>query len=222
MSSALTARDLGLTSQQELLQNLSAGSSLIGQGSNAYQAWTGQAEQAYSPFTVSTPFQTSVTAGNNAGQQATQQLQNNIAAQPNPVASGLFNTAVSLAGSALGGMTGGVGSILGGVLGGLGGGGKSSSPAPAATTSYSPSTGGYNLPSTGGWSDIRLKSNLQFVRLSPLGYKIYRFFYKGSRTLWEGLMAHEVEKLNPAAVIRDASGFLMVNYSKTDVKFRRA
>jgi hypothetical protein len=35
-------------------------------------------------------------------------------------------------------------------------------------------------------------------------------------------MAHEVEKLNPAAVIRDASGFLMVNYSKTDVKFRRA
>ena len=65
-------------------------------------------------------------------------------------------------------------------------------------------------------SDIKLKENIEEVGLSPDGYKIYEFNYKGFKDRWRGAMAQDVVKKNPMAVgIRD--NYLTVDYSKIDV-----
>ena len=65
-------------------------------------------------------------------------------------------------------------------------------------------------------SDIKLKENIEEVGVSPDGYKIYEFNYKGSTDRWRGAMAQDVVKKNPMAVgIRD--NYLTVDYSKIDV-----
>jgi len=65
-------------------------------------------------------------------------------------------------------------------------------------------------------SDIKLKENVEEVGVSPDGYKIYEFNYKGSNDRWRGAMAQDVVKKNPMAVgIRD--NYLTVDYSKIDV-----
>ncbi len=65
-------------------------------------------------------------------------------------------------------------------------------------------------------SDIKLKENIQEVGMSPKGYKIYEFNYKGNDTRYRGAMAQDVVKKNPMAVgIRD--NYLTVDYSKIDV-----
>ena len=65
-------------------------------------------------------------------------------------------------------------------------------------------------------SDIKLKENIEEVGVSPNGYKIYEFNYRGFKDRWRGAMAQDVVKKNPMAVgIRD--GYLTVDYSKIDV-----
>ncbi len=65
-------------------------------------------------------------------------------------------------------------------------------------------------------SDIKLKENIEQVGVSPDGYKIYEFNYKGFTDRWRGAMAQDVVKKNPMAVgIRD--NHLTVDYSKIDV-----
>ena len=65
-------------------------------------------------------------------------------------------------------------------------------------------------------SDIKLKENIEQIGISPQGYKIYEFNYKGFTDRWRGAMAQDVVKKNPMAVgIRD--GYLTVDYSKIDV-----
>ena len=65
-------------------------------------------------------------------------------------------------------------------------------------------------------SDIKLKENIEEVGVSPDGYKIYEFNYKGYTDRWRGAMAQDVVKKNPMAVgIRD--DYLTVDYSKIDV-----
>ena len=65
-------------------------------------------------------------------------------------------------------------------------------------------------------SDIKLKENIEEVGVSPDGYKIYEFNYKGSTDRWRGAMAQDVVKKNPMAVgIRD--NYLTVDYSKIDI-----
>ena len=66
------------------------------------------------------------------------------------------------------------------------------------------------------FSDINLKENIEEVGISPDGYKIYEFNYKGFKDRWRGAMAQDVVKKNPMAVgIRD--NYLTVDYSKIDV-----
>ena len=68
---------------------------------------------------------------------------------------------------------------------------------------------------TGG-SDIKLKENIEEVGLSPDGYKIYEFNYKGFKDRWRGAMAQDIVKKNPMAVsVQD--NYLTVDYSKIDV-----
>jgi len=65
-------------------------------------------------------------------------------------------------------------------------------------------------------SDIKLKENIEEVGLSPDGYKIYEFNYKGFKDRWRGAMAQDVVTKNPMAVgIQD--NHLTVDYSKIDV-----
>lgn len=68
-------------------------------------------------------------------------------------------------------------------------------------------------------SDKRLKHDIEFLRLSPSGLKIYSFKYKNQEGVYEGVMSDEV----PAnAVVKNLIGIYDgVDYSKIDVEFKR-
>ena len=52
------------------------------------------------------------------------------------------------------------------------------------------------------------------------GLELYRFRYKGSdRTLYVGVMAQEVQKIDPSAVAYDRDGYLSVDYDQIGLKF---
>jgi hypothetical protein len=87
--------------------------------------------------------------------------------------------------------------------------------------------GGHHVSHRGGGgrgggrrSDIRLKEGIiPLVRLNN-GLELYRFRYKGGdRTAYVGVMAQEVQKIEPSAVWRDHDGYLMVNYDRIGLKF---
>lgn len=61
-------------------------------------------------------------------------------------------------------------------------------------------------------SDRRLKENIERIGETDLGLGIYRFNYIGKPGIEIGVMADEVEKLLPQAVIRGDDGYSMVNY----------
>ena len=65
-------------------------------------------------------------------------------------------------------------------------------------------------------SDIRVKENVEQVGVSPQGYNIYEFNYKGGDVRFRGAMALDVVKKNPMAVGIDQN-YLTVDYSKIDV-----
>ena len=67
------------------------------------------------------------------------------------------------------------------------------------------------------FSDIRLKTNIEFIGKSPSNINIYKFNYINSPITYTGVMAHEV----PWASEKHSNGYLMVDYSKVDVDFRR-
>ena len=68
-------------------------------------------------------------------------------------------------------------------------------------------------------SDRRLKQDIEFLRLSPSGLKIYSFKYKNQEGVYEGVMSDEI----PAyAIVKNFKGIYDgVDYSKIDVKFKR-
>ena len=65
-------------------------------------------------------------------------------------------------------------------------------------------------------SDIKLKENIKEVGVSPQGYKIYEFNYKGGDVRFRGAMAQDVLQKNPMAVGIDQN-YLTVDYRKIDV-----
>ena len=68
-----------------------------------------------------------------------------------------------------------------------------------------------------GFSDIRLKENIELVGKSPSDINIYKFNYKDSPTTYQGVMAHEV----PWANVKHSNGYMMVDYNKIDVEFKK-
>ena len=71
------------------------------------------------------------------------------------------------------------------------------------------------------FSDIRMKKNVKFIRKIKPGLNLYRYEYRnkfknlkgaGHGTFY-GLMAQEVEKLYPTAVITESNGYKSINYS---------
>ncbi len=106
---------------------------------------------------------------------------------------------------------------LGGMLGGGGG-----------TGNVAPQGGmfgnGFNSPIMGGNggttpSDIRLKTDITPIGTSPSGIPIYTFKYKGEKEVYQGVMAQELAKINPDAVV-EVNGYYAVDYTQTDVDFR--
>lgn len=75
---------------------------------------------------------------------------------------------------------------------------------------YLAGTGGGGAAAAAALSDRRLKSNIVRVATHPLGIGIYEYDIFGERQ--RGVMADEVEKVLPGAVLTHPSGFKMVNY----------
>ena len=61
-------------------------------------------------------------------------------------------------------------------------------------------------------SDVKLKENIKRIG-SRNGHNWYQFTYKGSDKVYEGVMAHEVEKINPEAVV-DMGNYKAVDYAR--------
>jgi len=64
------------------------------------------------------------------------------------------------------------------------------------------------------FSDIRLKENLKQVGKLDNGLNIYLFNYIGEEIPQLGVIAQEVQLVNPSAVVEDELGFLKVDYKK--------
>jgi hypothetical protein len=67
--------------------------------------------------------------------------------------------------------------------------------------------------SPAGWSDERLKENIQRIGETDDGQPIYRYNFKGEKRTQIGLLAQEVEKHHPEAVGL-AGGYKTVDYKK--------
>ena len=52
------------------------------------------------------------------------------------------------------------------------------------------------------------------------GIGFYRFVYKGSDTVYVGVMAQEVQQVAPGAVVRGRDGYLRVFYDKLGLTFQ--
>jgi len=98
----------------------------------------------------------------------------------------------------------GMGQALGAGIGGMSGGGNYQNTTPGGQQ-YGPMA-----------SDAKLKENIKEVGVSPQGYKIYEFNYKGGNVRFRGAMAQDVLRKNPMAVGIDQN-YLTVDYNKIDV-----
>ncbi len=73
----------------------------------------------------------------------------------------------------------------------------------------------------GAWdSDSRLKKNIKKIGQSIDGYNIYKFEYLDDDKEWIGVLAEEVLKKKPSAVVRMDHGFFGVDYKQIDVEFK--
>jgi len=113
---------------------------------------------------------------------------------------GMGGMAANLAGGGMGGMVGG-GMVGGGMAGGgMGGGGM----------------GGGGMRR----SDVALKHDIVLLGYLGNGLGFYRFAYNGSDTAYVGVMAQEVQRVRPDAVVRGRDGHLSVFYDKLGLTFQ--
>jgi len=98
-----------------------------------------------------------------------------------------------------------------------------------AMNRYGQQMGGYGarmqmLGNLGGAviaSDKTLKENIIKVGKSALGFNIYEFNYLWSPKRFRGVIAQEVQKIKPTAVLANIFGHLLVDYSKLDVNMEQ-
>lgn len=63
-------------------------------------------------------------------------------------------------------------------------------------------------------SDSRLKENIKYHSTTNSGYKLYDFNYKGKNVTYRGVMAQDILRAKPEAVIAMDSGYYGVRYDK--------
>ncbi len=71
----------------------------------------------------------------------------------------------------------------------------------------------------GMFSDQRLKTAIEPIGMSPSGITIYRFRYRGDPRHYRGVMAQELRRTHPEAVVVMPNGFYGVLYKLIDVDF---
>jgi hypothetical protein len=64
-----------------------------------------------------------------------------------------------------------------------------------------------------------LKHNIVRVGTFGEGIGLYRFQYLWTDQVYVGVLAQEVQVVKPDAVVRDADGYLRVDYSRIGVPF---
>ena len=69
-------------------------------------------------------------------------------------------------------------------------------------------------------SDVALKHDVVLIGYLDNGLGFYRFAYNGSDTAYVGVMAQEVQRVRPDAVVRGRDGYLRVFYDKLGVRFQ--
>ncbi len=70
------------------------------------------------------------------------------------------------------------------------------------------------------FSDIRLKRDIIELTRLDNGIGLYRYRYSWSDQLYVGVMAQEVAEIAPGAVVRDADGYLRVDYFQLGLKLQ--
>ena len=77
---------------------------------------------------------------------------------------------------------------------------------------------GKPTPSMFMTSDKRLKENIVFKEKSPTGINVYEWNFIWNKKRYTGVMAQEIEKSHPKAVMKDKYGYLRVCYDLLDVR----
>jgi Chaperone of endosialidase len=70
------------------------------------------------------------------------------------------------------------------------------------------------------WSDLRLKRNAELIAHLDNGLDLYRYSYNWSDRLYVGVMAQDVARLAPQAVVRGVDGFLQVDYRRLGLRMQ--
>lgn len=68
-------------------------------------------------------------------------------------------------------------------------------------------------------SDVRLKHDIALIGHLDNGIGFYRFAYNGSDKAYVGVIAQEVRKVVPSAVLQGHDGYLRVRYDRLGVVF---
>ena len=94
-------------------------------------------------------------------------------------------------------------------------------PNPAPSGSWHQSGGGGSdtpPPASQMASDSRLKEAVVPLKQLANGVELYRFRYKGESEVYVGVIAQQVARLMPGAVVRGDDGYLRVDYDRVGVK----
>ena len=80
-------------------------------------------------------------------------------------------------------------------------------------------TGGAAAPALAVGSDRRLKRKIKRVGVSPAGIPRYTFQYLDHDIVYHGVMAQDLERLAPEALVQREDGMFAVHYDLIDVDF---
>jgi hypothetical protein len=69
-------------------------------------------------------------------------------------------------------------------------------------------------------SDMRLKHDIMLLGYLENGLPFYRFAYTGSNAAYVGVMAQDVQKVDPHAVTMGPDGYMRVYYERLGLKFQ--
>lgn len=69
-------------------------------------------------------------------------------------------------------------------------------------------------------SDVRLKRDIVAIGRLENGLTLYRYRYLWSRQLFVGVVAQEVARISPEAVMRGADGYLRVDYLRLGLRLQ--
>ena len=70
-------------------------------------------------------------------------------------------------------------------------------------------------------SDSRLKEDIVATGAMANGLPLYTFRYRGQQDRFEGVMAQDVLRIRPDAVVTSPDGYLLVDYAGLGLKLRR-